>query len=121
MQNTDPKYQALFTPWKIGNVEIKKILVEEAIIDVFTEIKSGSSTDKSLYATAVTAFGHTYVLEHPVELGRLTGNIVYFDGDYFVFSDNQAKTVIITEKGVECFENTYDENDLVTEFFIEYE
>ncbi len=104
-----------------GNVEIKKILVEEAIIDVFTEIKSGSSTDKSLYATAVTAFGHTYVLEHPVELGRLTGNIVYFDGDYFVFSDNQAKTVIITEKGAECFENTYDENDLVTEFFIEYD
>ena len=27
MQNTDPKYQALFTPWKIGNVEIKNRIV----------------------------------------------------------------------------------------------
>ena len=23
MQNIDPKYESLFTPWKIGNVEIK--------------------------------------------------------------------------------------------------
>jgi len=27
MSNTDPKYQALFTPWKIGNVEIKNRIV----------------------------------------------------------------------------------------------
>jgi len=27
MANTDPKYQALFTPWKIGNVEIKNRIV----------------------------------------------------------------------------------------------
>ena len=27
MNNTDPKYQALFTPWKIGNVEIKNRIV----------------------------------------------------------------------------------------------
>ena len=27
MENTDPKYQALFTPWKIGNVEIKNRIV----------------------------------------------------------------------------------------------
>ena len=27
MQKTDPKYQALFTPWKIGNVEIKNRIV----------------------------------------------------------------------------------------------
>ena len=27
MQNADPKYQALFTPWKIGNVEIKNRIV----------------------------------------------------------------------------------------------
>ncbi len=27
MQNVDPKYQALFTPWKIGNVEIKNRIV----------------------------------------------------------------------------------------------
>ena len=27
MQNMDPKYQALFTPWKIGNVEIKNRIV----------------------------------------------------------------------------------------------
>ena len=27
MQNTDPKYQALFTPWRIGNVEIKNRIV----------------------------------------------------------------------------------------------
>ena len=26
-QQTDPKYQALFTPWKIGNVEIKNRIV----------------------------------------------------------------------------------------------
>jgi len=27
MNNTDPRYQALFTPWKIGNVEIKNRIV----------------------------------------------------------------------------------------------
>ena len=27
MKNTDPKYEALFTPWKIGNVEIKNRIV----------------------------------------------------------------------------------------------
>ena len=27
MENTDPKYSALFTPWKIGNVEIKNRIV----------------------------------------------------------------------------------------------
>ena len=27
IENTDPKYQALFTPWKIGNVEIKNRIV----------------------------------------------------------------------------------------------
>ena len=27
MERTDPKYQALFTPWKIGNVEIKNRIV----------------------------------------------------------------------------------------------
>ena len=27
MENTDPKYQALFTPWKIGDVEIKNRIV----------------------------------------------------------------------------------------------
>ena len=27
MEYTDPKYEALFTPWKIGNVEIKNRIV----------------------------------------------------------------------------------------------
>ena len=27
MQKTDPKYDALFTPWKVGNVEIKNRIV----------------------------------------------------------------------------------------------
>ncbi|MBR4835714.1 MAG: hypothetical protein IKU99_01765, partial [Clostridia bacterium] len=27
MANVDPKYEALFTPWKIGNVEIKNRIV----------------------------------------------------------------------------------------------
>ena len=27
MENLNPKYQALFTPWKIGNVEIKNRIV----------------------------------------------------------------------------------------------
>ena len=27
MENMDPKYQALFTPWQIGNVEIKNRIV----------------------------------------------------------------------------------------------
>jgi hypothetical protein len=27
MENMDPKYEALFTPWKIGNVEIKNRIV----------------------------------------------------------------------------------------------
>ena len=27
MEKMDPKYEALFTPWKIGNVEIKNRIV----------------------------------------------------------------------------------------------
>ncbi len=104
-----------------GDVEIKKILVEEAMIDVYTDSTAWGLTDQTLFAAAVTAFGHTYEFVNPIELGSLNRTIAYFTDEYFIFSGSEEKTVIITEKGVECFENTYDGNDLVTEFYIAYD
>lgn len=103
-----------------GDVEIKKILVEEAIIDVYTDFSGRGLTDQALFAAAVTAFGHTYEFENPIELGALNRTVAYFTDEYFIFSDSEDKTVIITQNGSECFDNTY-ENDMAIQFFIEYD
>ncbi len=104
-----------------GDVEIKKILVEEAMIDVYTDSLAWGLTDQTLFAVAVTAFGHTYEFKNPIELGSLNRTIAYFTDEYFIFSSNENKTVIITEKGAEYFENDLTEYGIYTEFFIEYD
>ena len=115
------EFLAKYGEGTFGDVEIKKIIVEEAIIDVVTSTLSGNLSEYTLAATAVTAFGHTYEFENPIVLGSLNRTTAYFTDEYFIFSSNESKTVIITEKGAEYFEYNYEENDLVTEFYIEYD